>query len=67
MVKFNYIDLIGIKSLNDYDEVKGYLAEIKTQVANNYREIKEKYLIKLGSFGLSNRLNILKNIENGID
>ena len=67
LVKFNNIDLIEIKSLNENAEVKGYLAEIKTKVSNNYREINEKYLIKLGSLGLSNRLNILKNIENGID
>ena len=67
LVKFNDIDLIQIKSLNENDEVKGYLAEIKTKVSNNYREINEKYLIKLGSLGLSNRLNILKNIENGMD
>ena len=67
LVKFNDIDLIQIKSLNENDEVKGYLAEIKTKVSNNYREINEKYLIKLGSLGLYNRLNILKNIENGMD
>ena len=67
LVKFNDIDLIEIKSLNENTEVKGYLAEIKTKVSNKYREINEKYLIKLGSLGLSNRLNILKNIENGID
>ena len=67
LVKFNNIDLIEIKSLNENTEFKGYLAEIKTKVSNNYREINEKYLIKLGSLGLSNRLNILKNIENGID
>ncbi len=67
LVIFNNIDLIEIKSLNENAEVKGYLAKIKTKVSNNYREINEKYLIKLGSLGLSNRLNILKNIENGID
>ena len=67
LVKFNNIDLIEIKSLNENNEFKGYLAEIKTKVSNNYRDINEKYLIKLGSLGLSNRLNILKNIENGID
>ncbi|MAV81759.1 MAG: hypothetical protein CMD12_07320 [Flavobacteriales bacterium] len=67
LVKFNDIDLIEIKSLNENAEVKGYLAEIKTKVSSNYREINEKYLIKLGSLGLSNRLNILKNIKNGID
>ncbi len=64
LVKFNDIDLIEIESsFNESSEVTGYLAKIKTQISNNYREINEKYLIKLGSFGLSNRLNILKNIE----
>ena len=67
LVKFNDIDLIEIKSFNENSEVKGYLAEIKTKVSDNYREINEKYLIKLGSLGLSNRLNLLKNIEKGID
>ena len=64
LVKFNDIDLIEIESsFNESAKVTGYLAKIKTKISNNYREINEKYLIKLGSFGLSNRLNILKNIE----
>ena len=67
LVKFNDIDLIEIKSIYQNNEVEGYLAKIKTEVSNNHREINEKYLIKLGSYGLSNRLNILKNIENSID
>ena len=56
-----------IKSIYQNNKVEGYLAKIKTEVSNNHREINEKYLIKLGSYGLSNRLNILKNIENFID
>ena len=67
LVKFNDIDLIEIKSIYQNNKVEGYLAKIKTEVSNNHREINEKYLIKLGSYGLSNRLNILKNIENFID
>ncbi len=67
LVKFNDIDLIEIKSIYQNNKVEGYLAKIKTEVSNNHREINEKYLIKLGSYGLSNRLNILKNIENSID
>ena len=63
LVKFNDIDLTEIKALNNNSKDKGYLAEIKTNVSTNYSEINEKYLIKLGSFGLFNRLNILKNIE----
>ena len=43
------------------------ILKINTQVSDNYKDINEKYLIKLGSLGLSNRLNILKNIENSID
>ncbi len=63
LVKFNDIDLTEIKALNNNSKDKGYLAEIKTNVSTKYSEINEKYLIKLGSFGLLNRLNILKNIE----
>ena len=63
LVKFSDIDLTEIKALNNNSKDKGYLAEIKTNVSTNYSEINEKYLIKLGSFGLFNRLNILKNIE----
>jgi len=63
LVKFNNIDLTEIKALNNNSKDKGYLAEIKTNVSTKYSDINEKYLIKLGSLGLFNRLNILKNIE----
>ena len=49
--------------MNKNSQDKGYLVEINTKVSNEYSEINEKYLIKLGSYGLFNRLNILKNIE----
>ena len=67
LVKFNDIDLIEIKAFNNNSKDKGYLVEIKTNVSNKYSEINEKYLIKLGSYGLFNRLNILKNIDKTID
>ena len=67
LVKFNDIDLTEIKALNNNSKDKGYLAEIKTNVSTKYSEINEKYLIKLGSYGLFSRLNILKNIDNPID
>ena len=69
LVKFNEIDLIEIKASSNNSSDKGYLVEIKTKVSTKYSEINKKYLIKLGSYGLFNRLNILKNIENesGID
>ena len=42
---------------------KGYLVDIDTKVSTKYSDINQKYLIKLGSYGLFNRLNILNNIE----
>ena len=63
LVEFNDIDLKEIKALNKNSSDKGYLVEIKTKVSNKYSDINEKYLIKLGSFGLFNRLNIIKNLE----
>ena len=52
------IDLPQTDSIN-----KNYLVDINTKISTNYREINDKYLAKLGAFGLLNRLNILKNIE----
>ena len=62
-VEFNNIDLKEIKSLNSNTEEKGFLFEIKTKVSTNYSSLNKNYLIKLGSFGLFNRLNLLNNIE----
>ena len=45
-------------------EDTSYIVEINTKVSNKYSDINEKYLIKLGSYGLFNRLNILKNLDN---
>ena len=67
MVKFNNIDLIEIKALDENSKNKGYLVEINTKVSTKYSQINEKYLIKLGSYGLFNRLNILKNIDKPLD
>ncbi len=67
LVKFDDIDLIEIKSINSNSTDEEYLVKINTQVSDNYKDINEKYLIKLGSYGLFNRLNILKNIEKSID
>ena len=67
LVKFNDIDLIEIKALNDNAKGKGYIVEINTKVSTKYSDINEKYLIKLGSYGLFNRLNLLKNIDKPFD
>ena len=63
LIKFKEIDLKEIIVAERNSESMSYLVDIRTKVSTNYREINEKYLIKLGSYGLSNRLNLLKTIE----
>ena len=63
LIKFEDIDFKEISIEERNSESKSYLVDIRTKVSTNYREINEKYLIQLGSYGLSNRLNLLKNIE----
>ena len=69
LIKFNDIDLIEIKATNNKNNSKDkiYTVEINTKVSNKYSDINEKYLIKLGSYGLFNRLNILKNLDKQFD
>ena len=64
LVKFNDIDLKEIKSSTQSSKDKSYIFDISTKVSTKYNEINEKYLIKLGSYGLFNRLNTLKSIDN---
>ena len=63
LIKFEDIDLKEISITERNLEEKSYLVDIETTVPKNYREINEAYLIQLGSYGLFNRLNLLKNIE----
>ena len=63
LIKFEDIDFKEISIEERDSEEISYIVDIRTKVSTNYREINEKYLIKLGSYGLSNRLNLLKNIE----
>ena len=69
LIKFNDIDLIEIKANKNKNNSKDkiYFVEINTKVSNKYSDINEKYLIKLGSYGLFNRLNILKNLDKQFD
>ena len=69
LIKFNDIDLISIKTNKNEknSKNKSYVIEISTKLSNKYSDINEKYLIKLGSYGLFNRLNILKNLDNQFD
>lgn len=60
---FDEFDLKKIEFPQNDSINKNYLVDINTKISTNYREINDKYLVKLGAFGLLNRLNILKNIE----
>ena len=62
-VEFDNIDLKEIKSINSNTEDKGYLFEINTNISTNYSQLNKNYLIKLGSYGFFNRLNLLDKIE----
>lgn len=63
-INFSDIDLGDIKIDNeDSDVKKSYLFDISTNITTDFEEINQKYLIKLGSEGLSNRINILKRID----
>ena len=63
LVKFEDIDLKEIKESKKNSKNKIYKVTIKTRVGNDFAKINENYLIKLGSFGLFNRLNLLKNLN----
>ena len=69
LIKFNDIDLVEIKAAENINnsKEKSYIVNINTKVSTKYSDINEKYLIKLGSYGLFNRLNILKDIDKQID
>ena len=67
LVKFNDMDLKNIRSFNQQSQEKDYLFNINTKISTKYADINKKYLIKLGSYGLFNRLNILENIDKNID
>jgi len=62
-VKFDNINLKEIKSNNSNTKDKEYLFEINTYISTNYSLLNKNYLIKLGSYGLFNRLNLLNSIE----
>ena len=67
LIKFNDIDLVSIKATKKNSKDVGYIVEINTKLSTKYSDINQKYLIKLGSYGLFNRLNIIKNLDKGFD
>ena len=62
-IKFDNVDLKEIKSSNSKTKDKKYLFEINTRLSTNYSQINKNYLIKLGSYGLFNRLNLLNTYK----
>ena len=62
-VEFAEIDLQDIKSTKEELQENIYEVNIETKITTNYEEINENRLFELGSLGLLNRLNLLKNIE----
>ena len=62
-VEFAEIDLQDIKLLDEESLKDNYEVNIQTKVTGDYRDINENRLYELGSFGLLNRLNLLKNID----
>ena len=66
LVEFDDFDLKEIKISKKESKNKNYSVDIKTRVSTKYSEINSKYLTKLGSFGLLNRLNILKKMESDL-
>lgn len=67
LVKFDDIDLKEIKASSKDTKSKSFLFDLKTQISTEYEDINDKYLVKLGSYGLFNRLQILKKIEESFD
>ena len=67
LVRFGDIDIKKIKTSNSNSKEKSFSIDIDTKVSTEYIDINQKYLIKLGSLGLFNRLNILNNLEKTID
>ena len=63
LINFKDIDLKEVSVTERNLKDNSYLVDISTKVSTNYKDINEKYLSQLGSKGLSNRLNLLKNID----
>ena len=60
--EFDQIDLKEIKSLDSNTKDKEYLFDIKTKISTDYGRLNKNYLIRLGSYGLFNRLNLLNDL-----
>jgi len=61
-INFDTIDFSDIKINEDINE-KTFTLNIKTNITNDYKVINKKYLKKLGSNGLANRIDLLQSIS----
>ena len=62
-INFSEIDLTDIK-IDKINEKEFFVFNVNTKIKTNYKDINQKYLKILGSEGLSNRIDILKNFDN---
>tara|TARA_A100000164_G_C21741569_1_gene692557 strand:- start:127 stop:804 length:678 start_codon:yes stop_codon:yes gene_type:complete len=62
-INFSEIDLTDIKAEQGIGRSKYYQVNIKTKITFDFDEINQKALKKLGSYGLLNRIEILKSLD----
>ena len=62
-INFSEIDLTDIKAEQGIGRSKYYQVNIKTKIILNFDEINQKALKRLGSYGLLNRIEILKSLD----
>ena len=61
-INFDEIDFSDIK-INEDKDAKTFTVNVKTNITNDYKIINKKYLKKLGSNGLANRIDLLQAIS----
>tara|TARA_B100000242_G_C43018128_1_gene473615 strand:- start:554 stop:1231 length:678 start_codon:yes stop_codon:yes gene_type:complete len=61
-INFDEIDFSDIK-INEDKDAKTFTLNVKTNITNDYKFINKKYLKKLGSNGLANRIDLLQAIS----
>ena len=62
-INFSEIDLTDIKAEQGIGRSKYYQVNIKTKIPFDFDEINQKALKRLGSYGLLNRIEILKSLD----
>ena len=62
-INFSEIDLTDIKAEQGIGRSKYYQVNIKTKITLDFDEINQKALRRLGSYGLLNRIEILKSLD----